>query len=72
MLIVTSDKLSALQDRVRTRLEQSLDYFYPIKDRDKASKSNTRLGIKVVELPSVNGNFSDVDALKKELLRLIR
>ena len=71
-LINTSGTLPALQERVRTRLEQSLDYFYPIKDREQASKSSSRLAIKVVELPFARGNFADVDALKKELLRLIR
>ena len=72
LLINTSGTLPALQERVRTRLEQSLDYFYPIKDREQASKSRSRLAIKVVELPFARGNFADVDALKKELLRLIR
>jgi len=71
-MMIASEKLPALQERVRTRLEQSLDYFYPIKDRDQASKSKDRLAIKVVELPTLRGNFADVDALKKELLRLIR
>ena len=71
-MMIASENLPALQDRVRTRLEQSLDYFYPIKDRDQASKSKNRLAIKVVELPKISGNFDGVDALKKELLRLIR
>jgi len=72
VLMVSPGKLSALQARVSTRLEQSLDYFYPIKDRDQASKSKNRLIIKVVEVPSETGGFNDVDTLKKELLRLIR
>lgn len=71
-MMITSANLPALQERVRTRLEQSLDYFYPIKDRDQASKSKNRLAIKVVEVPTISGNFADVEALKKELLRLIR
>jgi len=72
VLMVSSGNLPALQERVRTRLEQSLDYFYPIKDRDRVSKRDDRLAIKVVELPSVSGHFNNLDALKKELLRLIR
>jgi DNA-binding response OmpR family regulator len=72
VLMVSPGNLSALQGRVRTRLEQSLDYFYPIKDRDQVSKRKDRLVIKVVEVPSGSGRFNDVDALKKELLRLIR
>ena len=72
VLMVSSGNLPALQERVRTRLEQSLDYFYPIKDRDRVSKRDDRLAIKVVDLPTIDGRFNDLDALKKELLRLIR
>jgi DNA-binding response OmpR family regulator len=72
VLMVYPGKLPALQERVRTRLEQSLDYFYPIKDRDQVSKRADRLIIKVVDVPAKSGKFNDVDALKKELLRLIR
>jgi len=72
VLIVSSGNLSVLGERVRTRLEQSLDYFYPIKDRDQVAMRSDRLVIKVVEAPSLSGRFPSVDALKKELLRLIR
>jgi len=72
VLMVSSGNLPALQARVRTRLEQSLDYFYPIKDRDLVSKRPDRLAIKVVALPSASGRFNNLDTLKKELLRLIR
>jgi DNA-binding response OmpR family regulator len=72
VLMVSAGNLPSLQERVRTRLEQSLDYFYPIKDRDRVSKRDDRLAIKVVELPSIDGSFNNLDALKKELLRLIR
>lgn len=72
VLVVSSGNLSVLGERVRTRLEQSLDYFYPIKDRDQAATRSDRLVIKVAEVPSLSGRFPTVDALKKELLRLIR
>ncbi|MFZ5912514.1 MAG: response regulator [Chloroflexota bacterium] len=72
VLIVSSGNLSVLGERVRTRLEQSLDYFYPIKDRDQVATRSDRLVIKVAEVPSLSGRFPTVDALKKELLRLIR
>lgn len=72
VLMVSPGNLPTLQERVRTRLEQSLDYFYPIKDRDQVSKRKDRLVIKVVEVPAGSGRINDVEALKKELLRLIR
>ena len=72
VLVVSPGNLSALQERVRTRLEQSLDYFYPIKDRDRASQSKNRLIIKVLEVPAGRRRYNEVESLKKELLRLIR
>jgi len=72
VLMVSPGNLSALKDLIRKRLEQSLDYFYPIKDRDQAAKSKNRLVIKVFEVPAGRGRFNNVDTLKKELLRLIR
>jgi DNA-binding response OmpR family regulator len=72
VLVVYPGKLAALQERVRTRLEQSLDYFYPIKDREQVSKRKDRLIIKLVEVPADSEKFNEVEALKKELLRLIR
>ncbi|HVN16685.1 MAG TPA: response regulator [Anaerolineales bacterium] len=70
VLIVPTTNLSPLQERLRSRLEQSLDYFYPIKDREQASKSKNRLAIKLAELPSAAGRFNGPDQIKVELLRL--
>lgn len=68
VVIMTPGALSAFEERIRSRLEQSLDYFYPIKDREQASRKPDRLSIKVLDVPSVFGKYSSVDQLKKELL----
>jgi DNA-binding response OmpR family regulator len=68
VVIVPPANLAPFQDRIRSRLEQSLDYFYPIKDREQASKRSDRLSIQIAEVPSVYGRFSSVDQLKKDLL----
>jgi len=68
VVVTTPAKLAAFHERLSSRLEQSLDYFYPIKDREKASKRLDRLSIKVAEVPSVFGRFSSVDQLKKDVL----
>lgn len=57
--------------QVRTRIEQSLDFFYPINDREEVVVSDKRLVVKVLEVPTISGNFKKIDDLKKELLRLI-
>jgi len=72
VLVVQSANLPALQERLRSRLTQSLDYFYPIKDRERASQRPDRLGVKMSEMPSAKGRFASVDKLKMELLRLKR
>jgi DNA-binding response OmpR family regulator len=70
VLIAPTVYLSSLQERLRSRLTQSLDYFYPIKDRERASRRPERLGVKMSEIPTVKGHFASVDKLKVELLRL--
>ena len=72
VLIIHPSNHQALQDRLRTRLTQSLDYFYPIKDRDHASKRPDKLSVMMSEMFNVKGRFASVDKLKVELLRLKR
>jgi DNA-binding response OmpR family regulator len=68
VIVLAPTDLPPFQDRIRSRLEQSLDYFYPIKDREQASKSPKRLSVRILEVPSVFGRYSSVDQLKKDLL----
>jgi PleD family two-component response regulator len=68
VVVVVPAHLPAFQERIRARLEQSLDYFYPIKDREEAAKRADRLSIEIAEIPSVYGRFSSVEQLKKDLL----
>ena len=67
-VVVSPSNLEPFQERIRSRLEQSLDFFYPIKDREQASKRQDRLAIQISEVPSVYGRYTSVDQLKKELL----
>ena len=68
VVVVPPTNLPAFQERIRSRLEQSLDYFYPMKDREQASKSLDRLAVQISEVPSVYGRFSSVEQLKNDLL----
>jgi DNA-binding response OmpR family regulator len=70
VLTVAPANLSALVERLQSRLDQSLDYFYPIKDRDQASKHKDRLEVRMSEMPLTGGvHFKNVEQLKVELLR---
>lgn len=68
VVVMSPENLPAFQKQISSRLEQSLDYFYPIKDREQASKRANRLVIKVADVPSVFGKYSSVDQLKKDVL----
>ena len=67
-VVISPSNLTPFQERIRSRLEQSLDYFYPIKDREQATQRQDRLAIEISEIPSVFGRYTSVDQLKKELL----
>jgi DNA-binding response OmpR family regulator len=69
VLITEPEHATPLAERVHNRLEQSLDYFYPIKDRDKGETRSKRLLVKVGILQSADGHFSSLDDLKISLLR---
>lgn len=69
VLITEPDMLSTLSERIRTRLEQSLDYFYPLKDRNQED-GETRLKIRMGSLVSGEKTFKSVDELKTALLQL--
>lgn len=68
VVVVSPETMLSFQDRIKSRLEQSLDYFYPIKDRENAARQPDRLAIQINEIPSIYGRYTSVDQLKKELL----
>jgi DNA-binding response OmpR family regulator len=68
VVVVSPATLLPFQERIKSRLEQSLDYFYPIKDRENATKQPDRLSIQISEVPSIYGRYTSVEQLKKDLL----
>ena len=69
LLITHPNNLSPLNERIRSRLEQSLEYFYPLKDRGKTSGSGERLGVRFGQLNASDGPFKSLDELKAKLSR---
>jgi DNA-binding response OmpR family regulator len=72
ILVVPSGSLPGLKDRLQARLAQSLDYFYPIKDRELTVKTASRLAVRLADLQSAPGQFADINQLKAGLLSLKR
>ncbi len=69
ILVTTSASLPALSERIRSRLDQSLDYFYPLNDRDQEGPLSQRLSISMNQLSSRDGPFVDLDQIKAELMK---
>jgi len=67
-LVVTSpESAPALQERIRSRLEQSLDYFYPLKDRGSDGLKVRKLSVHLVQLSAEQGPFDSLEDLKAAL-----
>jgi PleD family two-component response regulator len=67
ILVSARATITQLQERIRNRVTQSLGYFYPIKDREKAAGLGKRITFKVGILQSEEGFFSSLDAVKTSL-----
>ncbi len=70
ILVLPPSNLAALGEKLRVRLDQSVEYFYPIKDREQMAKSRNRLNVKLAEVASLKDNFTDINQIKTELVRL--
>ncbi len=71
LVVVTNpDVLIDLGERIRSRIEQSLDYFYPLKDREKTEQSSKRLALKMGGLLLKHGPFNGLNGIKSKLIEL--
>lgn len=70
VLILSGSSLPSMEERVRTRLEQSLDYFYPIKDREQVMSRKNRLAVRLGVLSLSGKRYETVGDLKAALLAL--
>ncbi len=68
VLITTLGSLAVLRERIHTRLHQSLEYFYPLKDREEHHLLGRKLAVNMRQLSAENGPFPNLAALKSELL----
>jgi PleD family two-component response regulator len=69
VLVTQASSIAALTERIRGRLEQSVDYFYPLKDRGKIPAPQKRLAVRMGQLTSADGRFRNLEDLKTQLYR---
>lgn len=71
-LMITSEaRAKEIGERAHARLTQSLDYFYPLKDRESGiiTNSRDRLSLALKVLTASQGPFPDLGALKSAVQR---
>ncbi|HLY27046.1 MAG TPA: response regulator [Aggregatilineales bacterium] len=69
VIITDSEHLPAIRERIEVRIKQSMEYFYPLKDRDEARKAmnENRLRLMVGQVLANDGPFDDLDALDEAI-----
>jgi len=69
LIITNPDSLDDIKDRIERRIAQSREYFYPLRDRDRAKQAMQENHLRVVSavVTHDDGPFADVEALKSKL-----
>ena len=67
VLVTQPTNLPELKNRISTRLDQTLDFFYPLKDRSQREYKGKRLVVRMHELEADKGPFNNLKALKAAL-----
>ena len=68
IIVTVPANLNSLNERILSRLEQSLDFFYPLKDREEKETSKSRLAVKIKQIKASERTFTNLEALKKAIL----
>ena len=71
-IIITSENhIAPIRERIDLRLKQSMEYFYPLKDRDKAKQAmaENRLKLDIGQISPGSGPFADLEVLKNAVLK---
>ncbi len=69
-LVITSEvRAREIGERVNSRLTQSMDYFYPLKDRQADSNGRAKLSLIVKTLGPSNQTFTDLNSIKSAVMR---
>lgn len=67
VVVTAQATLAELRERINSRLEQTLEYFYPLKDRGTKSIEDNRLNVQMKELVAGQAVLPDLAALKAAL-----
>lgn len=62
LLLTVPDKVEVLQDKIVERLSRAIDYFYPLKDREKREVGDQREKPEAVRVPALSVEVGSVSA----------
>jgi DNA-binding response OmpR family regulator len=68
LVITAAGNQNSLAERIQTRLDLSLDYFYPLRDRERKGGLTDRLTVKIRTFSHEYGPFANLAALKTRLV----
>ena len=66
VMIIDQNQLSGMEDRIQSKLEQSLDFFYPMGAREK---QENRLNIRINQFSASEQHITGLIQLKTEILK---
>jgi PleD family two-component response regulator len=72
ILVTQPGDLNSISEKLQTRLDQSMGYFYPIRERDQAVGRKNQLAAHLRILNIGRGRYTRLEDLKAELNRLKR
>lgn len=70
LVVTTPAGLPGIMERIETRLQGTLDFFYPVNDRERAERAGEKLSVRMSRLSAAEGPFGGLEQLKDALLGL--
>lgn len=69
LIITRPDAVADIQERIERRVTQSREYFYPLRDHDRAQQAHddNHLQLTTATISDKDGPFEDAEAVKKKL-----
>jgi PleD family two-component response regulator len=70
IVITQHDRVGRIRERVETRIAQSREYFYPLRDRDKVREAMEANHLRIISnVLEQGGNYADIEAFKTLLIK---
>ena len=69
IIVTTMQQREGLAERIKNRLEQSLEYFYPLRDRERKRYLPERLAVQIRMLTAERGPFTNLVEIKTRIIK---